>query len=95
MTKYAAAGDPMQKAATLLLATLALSACAGPYGHDEQSYQQCVRLAREEGQIIKYIATTLRYRRKHYPGPEVEEEWRQANAERRAIHRERRHLGCI
>ena len=85
----------MQKTATLLLAALALSACAGPYGHDEQSYQQCVRLAREEGQVIKYIATTLRYRRKHYPGPEIEEEWRQANAERRAIHRERRHLGCI
>jgi hypothetical protein len=95
MTKYAAAGDPMQKTAILLLAALALSACAGPYGHDEQSYQQCVRLAREEGQVIKYIATTLRYRRKHYPGPEIEEEWRQANAERRAIHRERRHLGCI
>ena len=85
----------MQKTATLLLAALALSACGGRYGHDEQSYQQCVRLAREEGQLIKYIDTTLRYRRKHYPSPEVEEGWRQANAERRAIHSERRHLGCI
>ncbi len=84
----------MQKAAIVILAALALGAC-GRYGHDEQSYQQCVRLAREEGQVIKYIATTLRYRRKYYPSPEVEEEWRQANAERRAIHSERRHLGCI
>jgi hypothetical protein len=95
MTKYAAAGDPMQKTATLLLAALALSACAGDYGRDERSYQQCVRLAREEGDVIKYISTTLRYRRKHYPGPEVEEEWRWAKEERRAIHSERRHLGCI
>ena len=85
----------MQKATTLLLAALALSACAGRYGNDEQSYQQCVRLAREEGQLIKYISTTLRYRRKHYPGPEIEAEWRAANDERRAIHAERRHLGCI
>ena len=85
----------MQKTMILLFAALAVSACAGHYGHDEQSYKQCVRLAREEGQIIKYIATTLRYRRKYYPGPEVEEEWRRANEERRAIHAERRHLGCI
>lgn len=85
----------MQKTAIVILAALALSACGGRYGHDERSYQQCVRLAREEGQLIKYIDTTLRYRRKHYPSPEVEEEWRQANAERRAIHSERRHLGCI
>jgi hypothetical protein len=84
----------MQKTITLLLAALALSACAH-YGRDEQSYQQCVRLAREEGQVIKYIDTTLRYRRKYYPSPEVEDEWRQANAERRAIHSERRSLGCI
>jgi hypothetical protein len=84
----------MHKAAILLLAALALSAC-GRYGHDEQSYQQCVRLARQEGQVIKYIDTTLRYQRKHYPSPEVEEEWRRANAERRAIHSERRSLGCI
>ena len=85
----------MHKTAILILTALAVSACAGRYGHDEQSYQQCVRLAREEGQLIKYIDTTLRYRRKHYPSPEVEEGWRQANAERRAIHSERRHLGCI
>lgn len=85
----------MQKTATLLLAALALSACAGRYGHDEQSYQQCVRLARQEGQVISYIDTTLRYRRKHYPGPEVEEELRQAKAQRREIHSERRDLGCI
>jgi hypothetical protein len=85
----------MQKATTLLLAALALSACAGRYGNDEQSYKQCVRLAREEGQVIKHIATTLRYRRKHYPSAEVEAEWRAANEERRAIHAERRHLGCI
>ena len=85
----------MQKTMILLFAALAVSACAGRYGHDEQSYKQCVRLAREEGQVIKYIATTLRYRRKYYPSPEVEEEWRRANAERRAIHAERRHLGCI
>lgn len=85
----------MQKTVTLLLAALALSACSGRYGHDEQSYKECVKLAREEGRLIKYIDTTLQYRRKHHPGPEVEEEWRQANAERRAVHRERRHLGCI
>ncbi|MGE4251195.1 MAG: hypothetical protein AB7F09_17545 [Parvibaculaceae bacterium] len=85
----------MQKTVTLLLAALALSACAGRYGHDEQSYKQCVRLAREEGQVIKYIDTTLQYRRKHYPGPEIEEEWRRAKEERRAIHAERRRLGCI
>lgn len=85
----------MQKTATLLLAALALSACAGRYGHDEQSYQQCVRLARQEGQVIEYIDTTLRYRRKHNPGPEVEEELRQAKAQRREIHSERRDLGCI
>jgi hypothetical protein len=85
----------MQKTVTLLLAALALSACSGRYGHDEQSYNECVRLAREEGRLIKYIDTTLQYRRKHHPGPEVEEEWRQANAERRAIHSERRALGCI
>ena len=84
----------MQKTAIVILAALALSAC-GRYGHDEQSYQQCVQLAREEGQVIKYIDTTLRYRRKHDPSPEVEAEWRRANAERRAIHSERRHLGCI
>ena len=85
----------MQKTVTLLLAALALSACAGRYGNDEPSYRQCERLAREEGQVIKYIATTLRYRRKHHPGPDVEEEWRNANEERRAIHSERRRLGCI
>jgi hypothetical protein len=85
----------MQKTGIFLLAALALSACGGRYGHDEQSYQQCVRLARQEGQVIKYIDTTLRYQRKHYPSPEVEEEWRRANAERRAIHSERRDLGCI
>ena len=85
----------MQKTATLLLAALALSACGGRYGHDEMAYQQCVKLAREEGQVIKYIATTLRYQRKHYPSAQVEEEWRRADAERRAIHRERRDLGCI
>lgn len=85
----------MQKSITLLLAALALSACAGRYGHDEQSYNQCVRLAREEGRLIKYIDTTLQYRRKHNPGPEVEEEWRRANAERKAVHSERRDLGCI
>ncbi|MGE0008708.1 MAG: hypothetical protein AB7S92_24400 [Parvibaculaceae bacterium] len=85
----------MQKTITVVLAALALGACAGHYGHDEQSYKQCVRLAREEGQVIEYIATTLRYRRKHYPGPETEAEWRSANEERRAIHAERRHLGCI
>ncbi|MGE0241241.1 MAG: hypothetical protein AB7S59_21185, partial [Parvibaculaceae bacterium] len=84
-----------QKTVTLLLAALALSACAGRYGHDEQGYKQCVRLAREEGQVIKYIDTTLQYRRKHYPGPEIEEEWRRAKEERRAIHAERRRLGCI
>lgn len=85
----------MQKTITLLLAALALSACAGRYGHDEQSYRQCVKLAREEGQVIKHIDTTLRYRRKHYPGPAVEEELREARALRREIHSERRHLGCI
>ena len=85
----------MQKTITLLLAALALSACAGRYGHDNQSYQQCVRLAREEGQIIKYIDTTLQYRRKHHPGPDVEDEWKRANEERRAVHSERRDLGCI
>jgi hypothetical protein len=85
----------MQKTITLLLAAVALSACAGRYGHDEQSYQQCVRLAREEGQIIKYIDTTLRYRRKHHPGPDVEEESKRANEERRAVHSKRRDLGCI
>lgn len=85
----------MQKTMILLVAALAVSGCSGHYGHDEQSYKQCVRLAREEGQVIKYIATTLRYRRKHYPGPEVDAEWRRANEERRAIHAERRHLGCI
>jgi hypothetical protein len=85
----------MQKTITLLLAALAVSACAGRYGHDEPSYQQCVRLAREEGQLIKYIDTTLRYRRKHHPGPDVEEERRRANEERHAIHSERRDLGCI
>jgi hypothetical protein len=85
----------MYKTAIVLLAAMALSACAGRYGHDEPSYRECVKLAREEGQLIKHIATTLRYRRKYYPGPEVEEEWRRANEERRAVHRERRHLGCI
>jgi hypothetical protein len=85
----------MQKTITLLLAAVALSACAGRYGHDEQSYQQCVRLAREEGQIIKYIDTTLRYRRKYHPGPDVEEESKRANEERRAVHSKRRDLGCI
>jgi hypothetical protein len=85
----------MQKTVTLLLAALAVSACAGHYGRDEPSYQQCVRLAREEGQVIKYIDTTLQYRRKHHPGPDVEEELRRAKEERRAIHAERRHLGCI
>ncbi len=85
----------MQKAVLLLLAAFALSACAGRYGHDEPSYRQCVRLARQEGQIIKYLDTTLRYRRKFYPGPEVEEEWHRANAERRGIHAQRRDLGCI
>ena len=85
----------MQKTATLILAGLVLSACAGRYGHDEQSYRQCVRLAREEGQIIKYIDTTLRYRRKYYPSQEVEAEYERAKEERRAIHAERRDLGCI
>lgn len=85
----------MPKTITLLLAAIALSACAGHYGHDEPSYNQCVRLARQEGQLISYIDTTLRYRRRYHPGPEVEEELRQAKAERRAIHDERRHLGCI
>ena len=85
----------MHKTAILILTALAVSACAGRYGHDEQSYQQCVRLAREEGQVIKYIDTTLQYRRKHNPGPEVEQEWREANAERKAVHSERRSLGCI
>lgn len=85
----------MQKTIVLLFAALMVSACAGRYGHDEQSYNQCVRLAREEGQVIKYIDTTLRWRRKHHPGPEVEEEWRRAVAERQAIHAERRDLGCI
>lgn len=85
----------MQKIVILLLAALAVSACAGRYGHDNESYQQCVRLAREEGQVIKYIDTTLQYRRKHHPGPDVEEEWKNANEERRAIHSERRRLGCI
>lgn len=85
----------MQKTVTLLLAALALSACAGRYGHDEQGYNQCVSLAREEGRLIKYIDTTLQYRRKRNPGPEVEEEWRRANAERKAVHSERRDLGCI
>jgi len=85
----------MHKTAILILTALAVSACAGRYGHDEQSYQQCVRLAREEGQVIKYIDTTLQYRRKHNPGPEVEQEWREANAERKAVHSERRGLGCI
>ncbi len=84
----------MQKSAILLLAALALSACAGRYGQDEQSYQQCVQLAREEGRLIKYIDTTLQYRRKHHPGPDIEEEWKRANHERRAIHAERRDLGC-
>ncbi|MGE3875099.1 MAG: hypothetical protein AB7F74_19270 [Parvibaculaceae bacterium] len=85
----------MHRTAILLLAAMALSACAGNYGHDEPSYQQCVRLAREEGQVIKYIDTTLRYRRKYSPGPEVEAEEREARAQRSAIHRERRRLGCI
>lgn len=85
----------MHKTIILFLAALALSACAGRYGHDEQSYKQCVRLAREEGQVIKYIDTTLQYRRKRYPGPETEEELRQAHAHRREIHSERRRLGCI
>jgi hypothetical protein len=93
--EIAEAGDPMFKTAIVLVAAVALSACAGRYGHDERSYQQCVRLARAEGQLIKYISTTLRYRRKHYPGPEIEEEWQQAKAERRFIHSERRYLGCI
>jgi hypothetical protein len=85
----------MPKTITLLLAVVALSACAGQYGHDEPSYNQCVRLAREEGQLISYIDTTLRYRRQHHPGPQIEEEIRQAKADRRAVHSERRHLGCI
>lgn len=85
----------MQKTAILLLAGLALSACGGRYGHDEQAYQQCVRLARQEGDVIKYIDTNLRYRRKHSPSPEVEAEWKRASAERREIHQERRDLGCI
>jgi hypothetical protein len=85
----------MYKTAFVLLAALVLSACAGRYGHDEPSYRQCERLAREEGQLIKYIETTLRYRRKYYPGPEIEEELRRAKEERRAVHSERRHLGCI
>jgi hypothetical protein len=85
----------MQKTVTLILAGLALSGCAGRYGHDEPSYQQCVRLAREEGQIIKYIDTTLRYRRKHYPSAAVEAEYDRAKEERRNIHSERRDLGCI
>lgn len=85
----------MQKIAILLLTALALSACAGRYGHDEQAYRQCVELAREEGRLIKYIDTTLRYRRKHNPGPEVEEQVQQANEERRAVHAERRAQGCI
>ena len=85
----------MHKTAILLLAAVAVTGCAGRYGHDEPSYQQCVRLAREEGQVIKYIDTTLQYRRKHHPGPDVEEELKRAKEERSAIHAERRHLGCI
>lgn len=72
-----------------------LGACAGPYGNDEPSYQQCVSLSRREGQVINYIDTTLQYRRKHYPGEETEAELQRAHAERREIHRERRALGCI
>jgi hypothetical protein len=85
----------MPRIITLLLAAVALSACAGQYGHDETSYNQCVRLAREEGQLVEYIDTTLRYRRRHHPGPRVEEEIARAKADRRAVHEERRHLGCI
>jgi len=85
----------MQNKALLFVAALGLSACAGHYGNDPESYRQCVELARDEGNIIKYIDTTLRYRRKHYPSAEVEAEWVRANHERRAIHAERRRLGCI
>lgn len=85
----------MQKILILVSAAMLLGACAGRYGHDEQSYQQCVRLARQEGQVIKYIDTTLRYRKRYYPGPDVEAEAERARAERREIHRERRSLGCI
>jgi hypothetical protein len=85
----------MQKTAILFLAALALSACGGRYGHDEQAYQSCVRLARQEGDVIKYLATTLRYQRKHFPSPEVEAEWKRVNAERREIHQQRRDQGCI
>lgn len=85
----------MQKTLIILSAAMLLGACAGRYGNDEQSYQQCVRLARQEGQVIKYIDTTLQYRRKHYPGEEVKAELKRAHAQRREIHRERRSLGCI
>lgn len=85
----------MQKTLILLSAAMLLGACAGRYGNDEQSYQQCVRLARQEGQVIKYIDTTLQYRKKHHPGPDVEAELDRARAERREIHSERRDLGCI
>jgi hypothetical protein len=85
----------MQKSLLLLSAAMLLSACAGRYGNDEPSYQQCVSLARQEGQVIKYIDTTLQYRKKHHPGPEVEAELERARAERKEIHSERRALGCI
>lgn len=85
----------MQKSLLVLSAAMLLGACAGHYGNDEPSYQQCVRLARQEGQVIKYIDTTLQYRRKHNPGEEVEAELKRARDERREIHSERRSLGCI
>ena len=85
----------MQKTLILLSAAMVLGACAGRYGNDEPSYQQCVRLARQEGQVINYIDTTLQYRKRHYPGEQTEAELNKAHAERRDIHRERRALGCI
>lgn len=85
----------MQKTLILLSAAMVLGACAGRYGNDEPSYQQCVRLARQEGQVINYIDTTLQYRKRHYPGEETDAELRRAHTERREIHRERRGLGCI
>lgn len=85
----------MQKRLILLSAAMFLSACAGRYGNNEPSYQQCVSLARQEGQIITYIDTTLRYRDKYYPSEEVRAELKRAHAERREIHGERRALGCV
>ena len=79
----------MQKTITLLLARLGRSApVPDAMATMSRATSNASGWRAKRARLIKYIDTTLRYRRKHNPGPEVEEEWRRANAERRAIHSE-------